>query len=115
MVAQNEIGIPRDYDFRIGPGIQVIGGYVWFGDRCIVHIHVPIRYADAIARQSDHPLDEALACVAWVLEHHNISALDAFEPVDQLVDENALLVFQAWLHAAALHLHRLVEKQDDKE
>src|SRR4029077_9280675 len=115
MVAQNEIGIPWDYDFRIGPGIQVIGGYVGFADRCIVHIHMPIGYADAIARQSDHSLDEALACVARVVEHHNISALDAFEPVDQLVDENALLVFQAGLHAAALNFYWLVEKQDDKE
>ena len=115
MVAQNEISIPRDHDFRIGSRIQVIRGHVGFGNRCVIHIHVPIGNADAIARQPNHPLDEALARVARVMEHHNVSPLDAFKPVHQLVDENALLVFQAGLHAAALYLHRLVEKQDDKE
>src|SRR5579859_277496 len=115
MVAQDEISIHRDHDFRIGPGIQVIRGYVGFGDRFVVHVQMTIGYADAIAWQSDHSLDKALARVAWVMEHHNVSALDAFEPVDQLVDENALLVFQAGLHAAALNFHRLIEKQDDKE
>ena len=68
-----------------------------------------------IAGKPDHSLDKALARVAWVAEHDNVSAFDAFQPVHQLVDDNALLVFQPRLHAAAFYFYRLINKQDDEE
>ena len=70
---------------------------------------------DAVARQADDSFDEALMRVPRVAENHNVSTIDGLKPVHQLVDDDAFLVFKAGLHAAALHLHRLIDKQNNEE
>src|SRR5581483_460110 len=69
---------------------------------------------DVVAAHRDHPLDVALRGVARVAEDNNIAARDRLQPVDKLIDEDALLVGQPREHARALHLHRLIKKNDDE-
>src|SRR5208337_110508 len=114
MVAEDEEAIPRNHDFTIRAGVRVIAGNVVFVERLAVHVDLSVFDADAIAGNADHALDVALRSVAWIAEDDDVAALDGLPSIDKLVDEDALLVFEAGHHAGAFHLYRLVEKDDDE-
>ncbi len=68
----------------------------------------------SIARHADHALDVALRGIARIAEHHDIAALDRFQPIHKLVDEDSFLVFERRHHAGAFHFHRLIQENDDE-
>src|SRR6185312_767606 len=115
MIAEHKISIVGYNDFRKGPRILIVRRHVGFGEFLTIDIHVSVRDADAITRYADNALDKALACISGVAESNNIAAFNALKSVNQLVDKDPLLVFQARLHAAALNFYRLIQKQAGKE
>src|ERR1051326_7058502 len=115
VIAQHEVGIGRNDGLSIGTGVLIIRRNVRFRQQGAVHVNTAIDDADAVAGQADHALDEALARVPRIMKHNDVTALDAFKAVDQLVDEDALLVFKARLHAAAFYFDRLIEKYANEE
>src|ERR1041384_2656516 len=108
MIAQHKVSILRNHSFRIGARILVVGWNIGLGQHHTVHVNAPVGDADAVTRQADHALDEALARIARIVKDDDVTALDALKVIDQLVDEDALLVFKARLHAAAFNLDRLI-------
>src|SRR5438270_10280067 len=115
MVAKHKIRIVGDNGLRKRTGVQVIRRNVRLGQQHAVHVNMSVSDKNAVAGQADHALNEALARVAGIMEDNDVTARDAFKAVDQLVDEDPLLVFQSGLHAAAFHLDRLIDKQNDEK
>src|SRR5437588_8368094 len=56
----------------------------------------------------------ALRGIPGIAEDDDVAALDRLPPVHELVDEDALLVVERGHHAGALHLHGLVQEDDDE-
>src|SRR5215467_2739885 len=81
----------------------------------VVQINPAIKNANPVSGQPNYALDKTLACVARVVEYHDVATLDIFQFVSQLVDEDPFLVLQARLHALAFNFYRLVDKQDDEQ
>src|SRR6185312_3390812 len=115
MVSQHEISTGRNYGQRVRSRVGILGRNVVLTKGLAVDVNMSVRDTNLITGNSDHALDKALARIAGIAKHHNVSALDAFPPVNQFVDEDAFLVFKAGLHASAFHFHRLIDKQDDEK
>ena len=114
MVAKNEETARRNRDLRIGAGIGVVGGDIVFFDRIAIHVDGSIVDADAVTGDADDALDVALGRVAGIAEHDDVSAGDRLPTIDELIDEDALLIFQTGHHAGAFDLHRLIKEDDDE-
>src|SRR5581483_711543 len=110
MIAKHKISVVGNNDFRKRPRILIVRWYIRLRQFLTIHIDVPVRDADAIARYADDALYKALARVARVAENDNIAAFNALKAVNQLVDEDPLLVFQSRLHAAAFNFYWLIQK-----
>src|SRR5208282_5365095 len=106
--------VGRNHDFAKGTGIFVIAGNIVFIERLTIDVDLPVFNADAVAGDSNDPLDVALRSVARIAEHDDVAALDRLPAIHKLVDKDALLIFKARHHAGAFHFHRLVEKDNDK-
>src|SRR5690242_16017644 len=114
MISEDEVGAGWNYSQRIGPRVSIFRRNVILTKRLAVDIDVPVRDTHLVPGNSNHALDKALARIPRIAKHHNVSSLDAFPPINQFVDKDALLVFKAGLHAAAFHFHRLIDEQDDE-
>src|ERR1700674_4567335 len=114
MVAQDEIAVARNDDFTIRAGVGVVAGYIVFVEGLAVHVDLAILDANPVAGNANNALDVAFRGVARVAEYNNVAALDRLPAIDKLVDEDALLVFEAGHHADAFNLHWLVEKDNDE-
>src|ERR1700682_2207560 len=114
MVAEDEEAVRRNHDSSIRAGVRVIAGDVVFVERLAVHIDLATLDANPVACNSDDALDVALRSVARIPEDDDVAALDGLPAIDKLVDEDALLVFEAGHHTGAFNLHRLVEKDNDE-
>src|SRR5260370_26153761 len=114
MVAQHEVGVARNNQLRIGTSVGIVARHVIFVESFSVDIHLPVLNADPVSRNANNALDVAFRGVARVAEYNNVAALDRLPAIDKLVDEDALLVFEAGHHADAFNLHWLVEKDNDE-
>src|SRR5258708_9351711 len=114
MVAQHEVGVARNDELRIGTSVGIVARHIVFVESFSVDIDLPVHNADSVPRNSNNALDIAFRGVARIAEHDNVAALDWLPAIDELVDEDALLIFEAGHHADAFYLHRLVEKGNDK-
>src|SRR5271155_5424212 len=114
MVAEHEEAVGGNDDLTIRAFVRVISGNIVFVDRLAVHVDLTGFDADVVAGNSDDALDVALGSIARIAEHNNVAALDGFPAINELVDENPLLVFEAGHHAGAFDLDRLVEKNNDE-
>src|SRR5208283_737589 len=114
MVAEDKEAMRRNHHFAKGAGVGVIVRNIVFVEGFAVHVDLAVLDADAVACDSDNALDVALRRVARIAEDHDVPALDGLPTIDELVDEDPLLVFEAGHHAGAFHLHRLVEKDNDE-
>src|SRR5437868_6941114 len=114
MVAQHEVGVARNDEFRIGTSVRIVARHIVFVESFSVDIDLPVLNADSISRNPNNALDIAFRGVARVAEYNNVAALDGLPAIDELVDENALLIVEAGHHADAFNLHRLVEKNNDE-
>src|SRR5580765_231704 len=114
MVPQHEIAVRWDDRLRVGTLVCVDGRYVVFFKLLAVHVHLAGINSDDIARHSYHPLDIAGRRIPRVAKYYDISALDRFPAVDELIDEDAFLVVERRHHAGAFDLHRLVQEDDDE-
>src|SRR6266496_1135896 len=115
VVAQNEIAVVRDSDFARRALVSKLRRNVGLRQLLAIHHHRPAHDLDAVARHAYDALDVILAAVARIAEDHHIAPLDGPQAVCIFVDEDALLVGQAWHHAGPLHLYRLVEEDDDED
>src|SRR5216684_2325926 len=113
-ISEDEETIRRNHNFTIGAGIGVIARNIVFVERLAVHIDLAVFDADTVAGNSDNALDVTLRSIARIAEDDDIAALDGLPAIDELVDEDPLLVFEAGHHAGAFNLHRLVEKDNDE-
>src|SRR5436305_6107654 len=114
MVAQHKIAVRRHHNIRIRPLVGVLRWHVRLVQCLAVHIYLAAIDADVIALHPDHALDVALRRIARIAEYHDIAALDWFQPIDKLVHEDSFLILQGRHHAGALHLHRLIQEDDDE-
>src|SRR5262249_2926294 len=113
MVAENKICFRRKDGLRIGAGIKKFFRDVGLVHESVIHVHMTKSDTYFVAGESDHALDEALMGITGIAKHDDVAALDAFPAVHHLVDEDAFLVFETRLHAAAFDFDRLVDKEDD--
>src|SRR3981081_231782 len=114
MVAQHEVGIARNDEFRIGASVGIVARHIVFVESFSIDIDLPVHNADSVPRKSNNALDIAFRGVARVAEYNNVAALDRLPAIDKLVDEDALLIFESGHHADAFDFHRLVEKDNDE-
>src|SRR6266853_1123133 len=114
MVAQHEVAVARNDELRIGMSVGIVARHIVFVESFSVDIDLPVLNADSVPRNSNNALDVAFRGIARVAEYNNVTALDRLPAIDELVDEDALLVFEAGHHADAFDLHRLVEKDNDE-
>src|SRR5580698_6646243 len=114
MIAEDEKTIRRNHNFVIRAGIYVVAGNVVFIKRLSVHVNLAAFDADSVPGNSNDALDVTLRRVARIAEDNDVAALNGLPAIDELVDEDAFLVFEAGHHAGAFNLHRLVEKNDDE-
>src|SRR6266478_4544561 len=94
--------------------VGIVARHIVLVESFSVDIDLPVLNADSISGNSNNALDVAFRGVARVAEYNNVAALDRLPAIDELVDEDALLVFEAGHHADAFDLHRLVEKDSDE-
>src|SRR5271166_2735133 len=114
VVAQDKVFMRRHDNIRIRADVFVHLRHILFAQLTIVDVHQSVLDPHAIARYSNYALDVALRSVARITEDHHVTPLDRFQTVNKLVDEDPLLVFQRRHHAGSLHLHRLVEENDEE-
>src|ERR1700733_2533802 len=114
MIAKNEIAVGWDGNFGIGASVGVFVGNVVFVEGFVVDKDLAVFDADSVSGCSDDAFDVAFGRVARVTEDYDVAALDGLPAIDEFVDEDALLVFEAWHHAGAFDLYWLIEKDDDE-
>ncbi len=100
--------------FRVGARVGILGRHVGFVEGVVVHVDLPGIDANPVASHPDYAFDVALRRIARIAKDHNVAALNRFQTIDKLVDEDAFLVFERRHHAGAFDLHRLVEEDDDE-
>src|SRR5579863_4867306 len=114
MVAEHEERILRDRHLCHGTSVAIVGRHIGFIEQPAVHINVPFIDSHFVSGNSDYALDVALGGIWWIVEDHNVSSTDGLDPVNEFVDENSFLVFEAGPHADALNFHRLIKEENDK-
>src|SRR5580704_17698786 len=114
VIAEHEIAVGRNRHLGIGAGIGILIGDVVFVEGFVVDEDLTVFYADTVSSYSDDALDVSLGGVPGIAEDYDVAALDGLPAVDELIDEDALLVFEAGHHAGAFDFHRLVEKDNDE-
>src|SRR5580698_4388906 len=70
VIAEYKVASRRYYRLRIRPQVFVGTGHVVLFQSFAIHPHLTSVDADAVPRQSDYPLDEALRGIAGIAEHH---------------------------------------------
>src|SRR4029079_2646713 len=110
MIAQDEERTRRNHYLGIGQSVLVRRGYVIFLEHLVIHKDATFHYANVISRHAYHTLDEALLRVPGIAEYDNITSLDRFDAIDELIDEDPLLVVQGGHHGSALDFDRLVKE-----
>ena len=115
VVAHHEITAPRYGERAEIRNVGVLRGHVGLGNLASIYIENTVSNLDGLSRKAHNPLDERLRAVQRIPEDDHVAAADGFEPVDEFVDEDALLVGEQWGHAGAFDLDRLVKEHDDDE
>src|SRR5262245_58365429 len=82
--------------------------------RDIVHVHAAVHDSDGIAFFGNHALDERLVWIERVIEHDDVAAARSAYPIDELVDDQAILIFQRRRHAQAFDSRDLEAEGDDQ-
>ena len=72
-------------------------------EQLIVDEHAPLADLDRIPRHGDHALDEVTARIARVLKDEYVPLLGRMEPVDELVDDKALLRLKRRAHRRSVN------------
>src|SRR5580698_4195421 len=114
MVAHHEVAVVRNGDLGHGTGVAVHFGDVRLQKRVAVEPHLAVHYADAVTGQPDNPFDVALLRIPWVPEDDDVVAVDGRDVIDELVDKQAVPVFEPGQHAGAFHPDRLIKKRDNQ-
>src|ERR1700676_2735899 len=114
MIAQHEVAVARNDELRIGTTVGIVAWHIVFVESFSVDIDLPFHDVNPVPRNSNNALDVAFRGVARVAKYNNVAALDRLPAIDKLVDEDALLIFEAGHHADAFNLHRLVEKDNNE-
>src|SRR5260370_30697828 len=94
MVAQHEVAVARDDEFRIGMSVGIVARHIVFVESFSVDIDLPVHNADSVPRNSNNPLDIAFRGVARIAEHDNVAALAWLPPITELFDEEPLLTYE---------------------
>src|SRR6516162_10217746 len=115
MIAEHVVVAGLDVHRWISPMIQVLRQNVILVKGLVVDVNNTTPNLDDVTRHSDHALDVRLRGIEGIPENDNILPLDFFDPVDELVDEDALLVDQLRQHAGPFDFDRLVEENDDHD
>ena len=92
MIAQNIVMARLNVDGRIGPTVHILGQDVVFIKRLVVDINNSTPDFNDISGHANNALDVGLRRIEGIPKNNNIFALDFFDPVDEFVDENPLLV-----------------------
>src|SRR5713101_4755902 len=114
MVAEDEEAIRRNHDFPIRTSVGIVARHIVFVESFSVDIDLPVHNANSVPRNANNALDVAFRGVARVAEYNDVAALDRLPAIDELVDEDAFLIFETGHHAGAFNLHRLAEKDNDE-
>src|SRR5437870_2982181 len=115
MVPENKKVFWGDHGERVVLVVEVARGDITLKERPAVDVNASLADGDRLIRQADHALDIRLRRVKRIPEDYDVAALDGFQPIDKLVDEDALVILEPWHHAGAFDLHRLVKEDDDNE
>src|SRR5690349_8865587 len=94
VIAQNIVVSRLDIDWRICSMVQIFGQDVVLIKRLVIDVHDTAPDFDDIARHSDDALDVRLRGIERIPKHDDILTLNLFDPVNELVNENTLLVDQ---------------------
>src|SRR6185369_266691 len=70
---------------------------------------------DGVAFLRDDAFDEGLLRIERVIQHDDVAATRLADPVDQLVDDQAILILERRRHAEALHARHLEQERDDED
>src|SRR5215510_3886938 len=82
--------------------------------RDAVDVDMPVHDPDRVALFGDHALDEHLLGVQRVVEHHDVAGTRIANLVDELVDDQAVVIFERRRHAEAVDAGHLEAERDDQ-
>src|SRR5713101_2093828 len=108
VIAHDKIAVTGNAHGAVIAHIFILRGDVGLGDRLAVDVDHAVANLHSFTRQTNHAFYEGFRAVQRVPEDHHVSALDGFEPVDEFVDEDALLVGEQRRHAGAFHFRGVV-------
>src|ERR1700746_3581496 len=114
VVTQHEVAARRHGDLRVRALVGVSRRHVIFFDGFPVDVDLTGIYADVVPGNANDPLDVALRGIARIAKNHNVTPLNRFPAIDELVNEDTLLIVEGRHHACAFDLHRLIKKNDDE-
>jgi hypothetical protein len=115
VVAHHKVAILGNAERAKVAHVFVLRGHIRLINGVAVDVDDPLPNLDAFPRQSDDAFDERFRMVERIPENYNVAPLDRFEPIDKLIDENALLVGKQGSHAGTFDFYRLIEEHNDDE
>ena len=101
-----------DLHKRVSLVVKVGGGQVRFSEG------LPLtwtRPSSMLTHSPGRPTTRLMYDFDWSTgqrKHHDVTAADRLEPVDELINEDPLLVYQPGHHAVPFDLHRLVQENN---
>ena len=114
VVAHDEEIVLGDDHLGLGAVVLIFDGDVGFVEGGAVDVDGSVVDAKVVAWESDDAFDVALGVVLRIEEDDYVAAVDVFEAVGELVDEEAVLVLEHGEHAGAFYADGLVEEEDDE-
>src|SRR5450432_3333626 len=106
VVAHHKERALRDGEFRNRAPVGVLLGNV------VLREGLAVDDMDAVTGDADYALDVALGCVLGIAKDDDVAARNGLETVDEAVDENSLLVFEAGQHAGTFDFDWLIKEND---
>jgi hypothetical protein len=114
MVTENEVEPFGDNDRRLIFKRSVVGRDKFFVRDDPIPDHDTLTKRHAVARCSDDPFDQGQIRVVRVQQHDNVPNLWIVNVIRELVDYQAVLVMQRWLHASSLDASDLEAERHDQ-
>jgi hypothetical protein len=115
VVAEHEVVAGPDGHGRVAVPLAVLRRYVGLRDLTPVHEEPPRAHLDGVPGQTHDALDEGYRRLAGIPEDDDVAPLDGLEPVDELVDDDAVPVVEKGLHARSLDPEGLGHEGDEEE
>jgi hypothetical protein len=93
----------------------ILGRHVVVVQRNVVHVNAAVDNPNGVTFLGNDPLHERFLRIERVVEHYDVAAARFADPVDQLVDDEPVLVFECRRHALTFDTSNLKTERHDED